>query len=95
MSTFHNDEVRGIVVQAGGGADRITLGTDIGSARVEADSGDDVIDASATALATSSITLLGGSGNDRLISGLGHDLLSGDDGLDTLLGSSTDDRLVD
>jgi Ca2+-binding RTX toxin-like protein len=55
----------------------------LGSVRVDANDGDDVVDAR---LAAVPVLLLGGPGNDTLTGGAGNDLLIGGDGLDVMDG---------
>jgi VCBS repeat-containing protein len=74
-----------------GGDDIITLnGLTIATA-VDAGDGNDIVDASALALAP--LTLLGGGGNDNLRGGLANDTIDGGDGNDMLRGGGGDDAI--
>lgn len=63
-------------------------------ARISGDSGANAIDASGLFFAGfTSVTLIGGGGNDLLIGTQGSDVLSGNGGNDTARGGSGDDRI--
>ncbi len=63
-------------------------------ARISGDSGNNTIDASGLFFAGfTSVTLIGGGGNDRLIGTQGSDVLTGNGGNDTAFGGSGGDRL--
>ena len=61
---------------------------------INANAGDDVVDASALEAATINLTLNGGDGNDILIGSQGNDLLNGGRGNDTMFGGPGDDTFV-
>jgi Ca2+-binding RTX toxin-like protein len=87
--------VEQVVVNLREGNDLLTLGDVAGTAvagvKVDAGYDQDVVDASATAIA---VTLLGGAGNDTLRGGSGNDRLEGGDGNDVLEGGAGDDTLL-
>jgi Ca2+-binding RTX toxin-like protein len=60
---------------------------------VNAQDGDDVVDATNLVGSAIQFTANGGAGNDILIGGDGNDTLNGDDGDDTLIGGPGNDIL--
>jgi len=100
---FAFTEVEQLTVGLREGNDTLTLGdvsgTWLASVKVDAGTGNDTVNASATAIPVTLLggdgndTLTGGSGNDRLEGGAGNDQLYGGDGDDTLLGGDGDDLL--
>ncbi|MBM79461.1 MAG: hypothetical protein CMJ78_02560 [Planctomycetaceae bacterium] len=78
-------------VNGGGGNDLIQVDAAFtGTVVAHGDEGNDVIDATA---ATRSVTLDGGSGNDRLVGGSNNDVVQGALGNDTLTGGLGNDLL--
>jgi len=76
------------------GDDRITLEGLTRNALVDGGNGNDQIDASGVTSPLVSLVLQGGNGHDRIIGGVGDDLLEGGNGKDVLVGNEGDDRLL-
>jgi Ca2+-binding RTX toxin-like protein len=83
-------------IYSGGGSDRISVGdltgTDLQSVWIDAGAGNDRVDASAMKAGVS-LTILGGSGNDRLLGGAGDDILIGGTGNDEIRGGGGNDLI--
>jgi hypothetical protein len=88
LVTFAIASVSSIVVDAGGGNDRVTLGAGITVAFVSGGAGNDTLTGGA-----GNDTLSGDDGNDSIIGGDGNDALHGGAGADQLFGSAGDDHL--
>ena len=82
----------GIIVEAGMGADRVTITGGLGvNVRVRGGEGNDNIDASA--MSSGNVTLYGDEGNDTLIGSMGADSLYGGIGDDHAYGGYGNDNL--
>ena len=85
---FDANQVRQIIIRAGGGNDRVTITPGIIGASVNGGGGDDVITGG-----SGDDSLSGGRGNDRLLGRGGNDYLAGEEDDDTLIGGPGLDRL--
>jgi len=89
------DGIERLSIWSGSGADTIRIGnlagTTLGFIEVDAGSGNDVVDGSATA---ATLCVDGGSRDDKLLGGSGNDLLDGGAGDDTLVGGAGNDVLL-
>jgi hypothetical protein len=85
--TFTKSKVKRIYVTGYDGDDRITIGSNVPAAVIEAGEGDDTISGGDGA-----DTVNGGPGEDVITGGRGDDSLTGSDGADTLDGGDGRDR---
>lgn len=102
VASFSIDTLGDLTINGSSSDDRVTLENLDGYAGTvifNAGAGDDVFDASASALNTivqgdaGDDSFLGGSGADRFVGGSGSDSAKGGDGSDSLIGNGGDDTL--
>jgi Ca2+-binding RTX toxin-like protein len=103
-STTFDNPTGSLIINAGGGADAITL-TSLATGfaatlTINADDGNDTIDASALGVdlviagGNGADNITGGGGNDALTGGAGDDVIDGGAGNDTLTGAGGNDSLT-
>jgi uncharacterized protein YkwD len=87
--TFTANQVTAVEIYAGGGDDRVTIGTGVIGSYVDGGAGDDRLFGGDNA-----DSLTGGAGADLLDGGGGNDRLNGAGGKDKLLGGAGNDRVL-